>query len=343
MATPTAADTPADAPRKPAVWMVRAEGGKYTDQWVRGGYASIGFCMDAPEAPDLETPEQFEDAYRRHNPSETSDDRIRTNARQVYRFVVEIRPGDYIVTPEVTSDTLRYGVVADEPVYYDAVSEDEEEHHIRRRIDWNSDGLQRSILSVPFQRSLTGWLTVFSLRKHAHAFFTKIGKPELAPTTAQPPGTMTDPYEVALAQLMEFEPHEFEEFCGALLSAMGFEQVRVTKKSGDGGVDVMGVLHASTLAQVRLFVQVKRYQPQNRINKAAVEDVRRGIPFGGQGAFITTSDFAKGAVEAASAPEFPHIGLVNGSQLVDLLLEHWDDIPDEFRNRLNLKPGLVPA
>jgi hypothetical protein len=30
-----------------------------------------------------------------------------------------------------------------------------------------------------------------------------------------------------------------------------------------------------------------------------------------------------------------------GRQLVDLLIEHWGDIPPEFRERLGLKPGLV--
>jgi hypothetical protein len=40
---------------------------------------------------------------------------------------------------------------------------------------------------------------------------------------------------------------------------------------------------------------------------------------------------------------FPRIGLINGHQLVDLLVEHWEDIPPEFRDRLGLKPGLVIA
>ena len=38
---------------------------------------------------------------------------------------------------------------------------------------------------------------------------------------------------------------------------------------------------------------------------------------------------------------FPRIGLINGRQLVDLLVEHWGDIPPEFQERLGLKPGLV--
>ena len=27
----------------------------------------------------------------------------------------------------------------------------------------------------------------------------------------------------------------------------------------------------------------------------------------------------------------------------NFLIKHWDDIPEEFRHRLKLKPGLVPA
>lgn len=42
-------------------------------------------------------------------------------------------------------------------------------------------------------------------------------------------------------------------------------------------------------------------------------------------------------------PSFPRIGLIDGHQLVDLLVEHWADIPPEFGERLGLKPGLVRA
>jgi restriction system protein len=35
--------------------------------------------------------------------------------------------------------------------------------------------------------------------------------------------------------------------------------------------------------------------------------------------------------------------LSNERQLVDLLVEHWNDIPQEFRELLGLRPGLVMA
>ena len=71
------------------------------------------------------------------------------------------------------------------------------------------------------------------------------------------------------------------------------------------------------------------------------DHLRQAIPFGGQGAFITTADYQGAAADVALEAGFPRIGLINGRQLVDLLIEHWSDIPPEFRERLGLKPGLV--
>lgn len=71
--------------------------------------------------------------------------------------------------------------------------------------------------------------------------------------------------------------------------------------------------------------------------------LRQAIPFGGQGAFITTARFQQKAYEVALEANFPRIGLINGEQLVDLLVEHWGTIPIEFQEKLGLKPGLVLA
>ena len=56
---------------------------------------------------------------------------------------------------------------------------------------------------------------------------------------------------------------------------------------------------------------------------------------------MTTADYRGKAADVALEAGFPRIGLINGRQLVDQLIEHWSDIPPEFRERLGLKPGLV--
>jgi restriction endonuclease Mrr len=94
---------------------------------------------------------------------------------------------------------------------------------------------------------------------------------------------------------------------------------------------------------VKVYVQAKRYKQGNKISANTVRQLRQAIPSHSQGAFITTSEFQNAAAEVATETGFPRIGLINGRQLVDLLVEHWDDIPSDFRDLLGLRPGLVLA
>jgi restriction endonuclease Mrr len=146
-----------------------------------------------------------------------------------------------------------------------------------------------------------------------------------------------------LEQILQLDDKEFEVLITHLLTALGFEGSEHTGKSGDGGVDATGELNVANLAKVKVYVQAKRYQLGAKISANAVKQLRQSIPNQGQGAFITTADFQKAASDVALEQGFPRIGLVNGRQLVDLLVEHWEDIPQEFKDKLGLKPGLVRA
>ena len=144
-----------------------------------------------------------------------------------------------------------------------------------------------------------------------------------------------------IEQILTLDAQEFEVLVKELLHAIGFEETEVTGKTGDGGVDATGILNVSNLAKVRVYVQAKRYKAGTKINSGVVRQLRMAIPSGGQGAFITTADYQRKAYDVATEVGFPRIGLINGRQLVDLLVEHWRDIPEEFQNKLGLKIGLV--
>jgi restriction system protein len=141
--------------------------------------------------------------------------------------------------------------------------------------------------------------------------------------------------------VLQLDDKEFEILVSHLLTALGFEGSEVTGKTGDGGVDATGELNVANLAKVKIFVQAKRYQLKSKVSGNVVRQLRQAIPFGGQGAFITTAEFQESAAAVALEAGFPRIGLINGRQLVDLLVEHWNEIPPDFQNRLGLKPGLV--
>ncbi len=123
-----------------------------------------------------------------------------------------------------------------------------------------------------------------------------------------------------LSQLMELSPAQFEELVGQLLAEVGFESIEVTKYGGDGGIDVRGTLLISDVVRIKMAVQVKRWK--GNIQSPTVQQVRGSLGAHEQGLIITTSDFSPGAIKEANQPDKKPVGLMNGEQLVTLLMEY---------------------
>lgn len=318
------------------VWCVRAEFGTYTKQFVEGGYVAIGW-MPNNDLSHIKTRDELYPIYKAAHPADSSNIVIGQQVGQIARFLLEISVGDYVITPAADTEWLHHGEVMPGQSYFYAIGDDRCPYRHRRHIAWAKEGLKRSNFSVPFQNTIRSSLTVFAVSQREE-FFAAIGRMDLAP---KPIAAQYDPYRVVLEQVLELDDKEFEILVGHLLTALGFEGSEVTGKTGDGGVDATGELNVAGLAKVKVFVQAKRYKLGSKVNAGTVKQLRQAIPFGGQGAFITTADYQNAAADVALEQGFPRIGLINGRQLVDLLIEHWDDIPAEFRERLGLKPGLV--
>ncbi len=320
------------------VYCVRAEYGSYANQFVTGGYAAIGW-IDKRDLGDIRSKDSLYPIYRDAHPDDTSNIVVGQQVGQIARFLFDISAGDYIITPDANTELLNVGVVEPSPSYFFGSIDDGCPFRHRRRVKWLPTKFKRSDFSVPFQNTIRSSLTVFYVSQREH-FFAVIGKKDLA---AHVVGELHDPYRAVLNQLLELNDKEFEILITHLLSAIGFEGAEHTGKSGDGGVDATGELNVANLAKIKLFVQVKRYKLDAKISARDVKALRQSIPAGGQGAFITTADFQKSASDIALENGFPRIGLVRGHQLVDLLVEHWAEMPEDFKNKLALKPGLVRA
>ena len=315
------------------VWCVRANGGIYTERWVANGFAGIHFGVHQ-DLSAIESKDELYGVVQASRADLTSPIVIGNIVGQIGRFLLEIQAGDYVVTPAADTEWLNYGEIADNPSYYYTDANDGVPHPHRRRVAWSDHRLNRSEFSVPFQNTIRSSLTVFTISRQEE-FLSRIG---LIP---KPNATTYDPYRVVIEQILALDAAEFEILVGHLLTALGFEGSEVTGKPGDGGVDAIGELNVSNLAKVKIFVQAKRYKVGSRVSSSVVKQLRTAIPFGGQGAFITTADFQDNATDVAIETGFPRIGLINGLQLVDLLIQHWASIPLEFRDRLGLRPGLV--
>jgi restriction system protein len=61
---------------------------------------------------------------------------------------------------------------------------------------------------------------------------------------------------------------------------------------------------------------------KNNVHSPVFQQVRGSLGAHEQGMIITTSDFSKGAQEEAERSDAVPVALVNGDQLVELLIEH---------------------
>lgn len=127
--------------------------------------------------------------------------------------------------------------------------------------------------------------------------------------------------ETYLKKLLKQPPKKFEELIGALVSRMGYSEVVVTGRAGDGGVDVRAV-RTDPLSghKTRVAMQAKRYR--NNVARAHVDQMI-GVMTREQcnvAYLITTADFSKAA--RAAAAQYPGLQLVDGTRLIGLLVEH---------------------
>lgn len=123
-------------------------------------------------------------------------------------------------------------------------------------------------------------------------------------------------------QLLKMDAYEFEELIAQLLISIGFEDIEVTRRGGDGGIDVRGTLVVGDVIRTRMAVQAKRWKLKNRVQAPTVQQVRGSLGTHEQGLIITTSDFSSGARTEAERPNAVPVALMNGEQLVALLAQY---------------------
>lgn len=114
--------------------------------------------------------------------------------------------------------------------------------------------------------------------------------------------------------------YEFEEFLKYFLEEIGLEEVAITQRSRDGGIDLTcvksGINGLSNLDEVRYYVQAKCFKPSSSVSIKDLRELRGVMPLNYKGIFITTAKFPAGAKEFAEEDKSRQIILIDGKTLV---------------------------
>lgn len=123
-----------------------------------------------------------------------------------------------------------------------------------------------------------------------------------------------------LDAVMDMTPDGFERLSQRLLREAGFTKVEVRGKTGDGGIDGVGVLRVN-LVSFQVYFQRKRWK--GSVGSKEIRDFRGALQGrADKGLFITTGRFTSSASDEATRDGAIAIDLIDGDRLCDLLKEN---------------------
>jgi len=118
--------------------------------------------------------------------------------------------------------------------------------------------------------------------------------------------------------LQNLSPTGFEFLCGRLLREYDFENIEITQRSHDGGIDGYATLKLNPFVNLSVFFQCKRYQgtvPTEKVQAfiGVMETNKRSVE---KGLLITTGSFAKAALDIEKSNI--KLELIDGDKLVEM-------------------------
>ena len=118
--------------------------------------------------------------------------------------------------------------------------------------------------------------------------------------------------------------YKFEEFLKAYLEKIGLEEVVITQRSRDGGIDLTavhnGISDLGGQDYIKYCVQAKRYKPSSNISIDTVKAFAYNVDkYHSTGIFITTAKFSKPTRIEFEKLRNPPIILIDGKTLIEFV------------------------
>lgn len=336
----------------PAIW------GVHNDQpdldLIGNGFISVGW----DDLGDLaEIGPDKEELKRRlaESRTEAKPGAIPVWAGVLLRFAFEMKPGDLVIYPYKPDSTLSFGRIEGDYSY----DGEQPLHRHRRKVQWLKTGIPRAEFSKSARYEVGSAVTLFRVKNNAQEFLRFIddqrvvrSAPAVAPAMVsveeaaasaedEPNAERIETYTrdfIIETLLKELEGARFERFVADLLEAMGY-RTQVTRASGDGGFDI--VAHRDPLGLEPPIIKVQCKRTLASIGAPVVQSLTGTLaPNSSElGLFVTLGAYSKDALHLGRTRQ--DLRLVNGTELVELVFEHYERLAPEWKRLLPMRSVYV--
>lgn len=326
----------------------------------RGAYELVGagtIAVGWPDAGDLTDLPEDRDAFKarmRESFPDRSEAWIANAAGQLLRFRHVMKIGDLVVYSRKADRTINIGRISSVYAYQPEVWG---RYPNRRSVEWLKTEIPRERFSSGCLYEIGSALSVYTIKEHKEELLAVLGGEAAAPGAGAP---VEEPLVTELEPVSEDEPdveriseltgdfilkefnttlkgHDFARFCGWLFEALGYS-ARVSPPGADGGIDIVATKDPLGVERPLLKVQCK--SGSGAISSSDVQALNGTLADSELGVFIAVGGYTTPARQAAAG--MPKMRLIGPEELLDLILTHYLQLPDEAKQAIPLRRVWMP-
>lgn len=266
---------------------------------------------------------------------------VANNAGQLFRFVHEMQTGDLVVYPSKQDRQVHIGRVEGSYVHDPA--------HVpgypnRRPVKWLT-AAARTRFSQGALYEIGSALSFFQVSTFADEF-RAAAEGKTPPPSAGSDETVGPVAEEIVESTRDFilkrlaqelKGHPLADFVAHLLGTMGY-RTRVSPEGPDGGVDI--VAHKDELGFEPPIVKVQVKSSDGSIGEPVASSLYGKVGPNEFGLIVTLGTFTPPAKTFARSKT--NLRLIDGRELVDLILTHYEQFDSRYKGLLPLKQVYVP-
>ncbi len=329
-----------------AVWLVRAgKRGEREQIALDNGLALIGWD-ELPDLSNIQSQEEMKSLFDLVYPDE-KEKTVANWVGQVWSFFRRIQPGDLIVLPLKSQSAIAIGKCTGPYQYRPDLQEGA--YHTRP-VEWIRKEIPRSAFDQDILYSFGAFLTVGRIKRNNAEERIRAVLEGRQPVAVSPsaeedendddilPLSNLEQYardQIAKHIAQKFKGDDLSNLVAALLEVQGY-QTQTSQPGADGGVDIIAGRGTMGFDRPWLCVQVKSSeQPVDVKILRELQGVLKN--FGAeQGLLVSWGGFKQSVLREARRLFF-EIRLWDAGELVDMLLQNYDKLPEDLQAEIPLK------
>ncbi|AQS59220.1 restriction endonuclease [Desulforamulus ferrireducens] len=266
---------------------------------------------------------------------------VPVDAGQLYRFVHVMKKGDIVIYPSKKDRNVHLGIVEGEYKYDPSIVSG---YPNLRQVRWIKH-VPRTILSQGALYEIGAAMSLFQVKNYAEEFQNTIdGKQQPLPVKKDETiALVAEEIEESTRDFIlkklaqELKGHPFAEFVGHLLNCMGY-RTRISPEGPDGGIDI--VAHKDELGFEPPIIKVQVKSTEGSVGDPIVSALYGKVSPGEYGLLVCLGTFTNQAKNFAKSKS--NLRLIDGNDMVDLILQYYEQFDSRYKGLIPLKRVYVP-